>query len=102
MDNQNSQIDPGLLTGLAMIGGLGMTIMIVAAGVGVADSTVDSQVIGLFVLIGFIILISAILTWLFVAQPYRSFDNIDIPAPDEHAHEHDHAHQEETAAHGAH
>lgn len=101
MSDHNSQMNQSLLTGLAMTGGLGMTIMIVAAGIGVADSAIDSQLIGLFVLIGFLILMTAILAWFFVVQPHRAFDDIDIPAPDDHGH----SHPEEThdaAGHAAH
>ncbi len=79
----------GVLTGLAMIGGLGIALIVVALGLGAAGVlSAESNTVGIGVLLGLMLLVFAIGGWLISAQPFRHFDNIDVPAPDEH-HSHD-------------
>ena len=77
------------LYSLAMVGGLGMTMMILAAAVGViygaaldAESTHN---IGLLFIVGLLALGAAIGFWLGWVQPFASFDDINVPAePEDH------------------
>jgi hypothetical protein len=79
----------GLLTGLAMIGGLGITLVVLALGLGAAGVLpAEDNTVGLGVLLGLLLLVFAIGGWLISVQPFRHFDDIDVPAPDEH-HGHD-------------
>ena len=73
---------------LAMVGGLGITLMIVATMVGVifgldldADST---HTLGLMLVSGLILLVIAIGFWLGWVRPFERFDDINVPAEPEH------------------
>lgn len=86
-DRQHSEsAQPGRLTlyGLAMVGGLGMILMMTAAMVGVvfggdldAEST---HTLGLLLVIGFMLLAAAIGFWLGWVRPFKRFDDINLPA----------------------
>lgn len=78
-----------LTLGLSLLGGLGVTLMIVAGGVGVIGG--DANTIGLLFVSGLALFITGALAWAGVVQPWAHFDDINIPAPDEHhtAHGHD-------------
>lgn len=72
---------------LAMGGGLGMTITIVALGIGVTDVTGDNaSTIGLLVIIGLVLMFAAILAWFFTVQPHKHFDDINQPLVEEEHH----------------
>ncbi len=73
---------------LAMVGGLGITLMIVATMVGVifgldldADST---HTLGLMLVSGLILLVIAIGFWLGWVRPFERFDDINVPSEPEH------------------
>ena len=73
---------------LAMVGGLGITLMIVATMVGVifgldldADST---HTLGLMLVSGLILLAIATGFWLGWVRPFERFDDINVPAEPEH------------------
>ena len=73
---------------LAMVGGLGMTLMMTAAMIGVvfggdldAEST---HTLGLLLVCGFMLLAAAIAFWLGWARPFQRFDDINAPAEPEH------------------
>jgi protein-S-isoprenylcysteine O-methyltransferase Ste14 len=85
--NQAAPSNTSLITGLAMVGGLGLTIIVVALGVGVIVPDADNNFVGLAVLTGLIMLIGAIGGWLAVVQPFTHFDDINVPAADEHHHD---------------
>lgn len=81
---------PSRLTqyGLAMVGGVGMTLLILGASIGViygaglgADST---HSLGLALIVGLLLLILAIGFWLGWARPFERFDDINVPAEPEH------------------
>ena len=82
---------PSKLTqyGLAMVGGAGMTLLILGASIGViygagldAEST---HSVGLALLVGLILLIHAIAFWLGWTRPFERFDDINIPVePEQH------------------
>lgn len=78
-----------------MVGGLGITIIVLVLGFGVAGVLPEEgNLVGTGILLGLMLLAFAIGGWLISAQPFRHFDNIDVPAPDEeHGHdEHHHDH----------
>lgn len=89
MSTQNETTSQNLLTGLSALGGLGLTMMILAPAVGVVDMNIDSNTVGLIVLTGFLMLASAITGWFFIVQPHKHFDDINIPAEADHGHGHD-------------
>lgn len=84
-ENQPSQLT---LYGLAMVGGLGITMMIVAATVGVIGGTeldaAATNLVGLGVVAGLLLLITAIGFWLGLVRPFENFDDINVPAEPEH------------------
>lgn len=85
---------------LAMLGGLGITLMVVAAGVGVVWENADSGLIGLIVMAGAGFLAIAIAGWVIIVRPHENFDDINEPMYHGHHHEEDHA--EEDDAHAEH
>ena len=76
------------LYGLAMVGGVGMTLMILGASVGVIyGAALDAQAtqsLGLTIVIGLLLLALAIGFWLGWARPFERFDDINVPAEPEH------------------
>ena len=83
-------MQPGRLTlyGLAMVGGLGMSLAIGGASVGVIfGAALDGQAthtLGLLILVGMLLLALAIGFWLGWTRPFQRFDDINIPAEAEH------------------
>ncbi len=73
---------------LAMVGGLGMVMMMTAAMLGViygaALSAESTHSLGLLLVCGLILLILAIGFWLGWVRPFERFDDINIPAEPEH------------------
>jgi hypothetical protein len=90
-----------LIIGLALIAGLGLTLMVIALGIGVVEgSNADGSSITILFAAGLALLVSGIIGWIAVVQPEKHFDDITIPAPAEpHGHEHhddhEHTHGEE-------
>lgn len=85
-----------IVWGVSLVAGLGVTLMIVALGVGViGGSTADSNSIGLLFVAGLILFILGAGAWFGVVQPQKSFDDINQPAEDEH---HGHNHTETALA----
>ncbi len=72
------------LYGLAMVGGLGLTLIMLCASIGViygADlDAAATHNLGLFLVIGFFLLLLAIGFWFGWVRPYERFDDINIPA----------------------
>lgn len=85
---ETPQVSESVTLGLSGLGGLGITIMIVAAGVGVIDPSIDSDLIGFWVVMGLFMLIGAIVAWFFVVQPHKNFDDINQPLVEEHHGDH--------------
>lgn len=84
MTNQPSR---SLLVGLAFIAGLGLTLMIVAGGLGVVGgAAADSASLGLLFILGVAMLASGIIAWFAVVRPDTRFDNINVPMY--HGHDH--------------
>lgn len=76
------------LYALAMVGGLGMTLMILGAIVGVIyGASLDAEAthsLGLLIVVGLFLLLLAIGFWLGWVRPFERFDDINIPAEAEH------------------
>ena len=81
---------PSKLTqyGLAMVGGVGITFMILGASVGVIyGAALDAETthsLGLLIVLGLLLLVLAIGFWLGWVRPFERFDDINIPAEPEH------------------
>jgi hypothetical protein len=81
---------------VSLVAGLGVTLMIVALGVGVIQSeTSDNNSIGMLFAAGLILFVLGSAAWYGVVQPQKHFDDINLPAEDEH---HGHAHTETALA----
>ncbi len=76
------------LINLSMVGGIGITMMIVAATIGVIyGADLDAQstnLVGLAVVGGLLLLIVAIGFWAGLVRPFEDFDDINMPAEPEH------------------
>ena len=76
------------LYSLAMVGGLGMTMMILAAAIGViygaALAAETAHNLGLLFVSGLLVFVAAIGFWLGWARPFEHFDDINVPAEPEH------------------
>lgn len=85
--NTTESNNEGVLTILAMLAGLGITIMVVATGYGVVMENADSGIIGLFTLAGAGLLVAGIAGWVIVVRPHENID--DITVANYHGHHHD-------------
>jgi ABC-type nickel/cobalt efflux system permease component RcnA len=86
---KTTKTDQPLTFGLAMAGGIGLTLMIVALAVGVIGGEgADSSAISLTFLLGVGLLILGIGGWMAVTRPFEHFDDIDQPADGGHGHAH--------------
>ena len=88
---QSEMAQPSKLTqyGLAMVGGAGMTLLILGASIGVifgADLEPQStHSVGLALVVGLFLLILAVGFWLGWVRPFERFDDINVPAePESH------------------
>jgi len=83
-DETREQPSQLTLINLSMVGGLGITMMIIAATIGViGGATLDEQstnLIGLAVVAGLLLLIVAIGFWAGLVRPFEEFDDINVPA----------------------
>lgn len=95
------QVSENVLYGLAMIGGLGLTFMILAAGIGVVSPEIDSGLVGLFVVLGFALIVASVGGWMIATRPFEHFDDINVPQYHGHHHEeaHEEVHEEAAASH---
>lgn len=88
-DSPTKQPPKSVALGLAFVAGLGLTLMSVAAGIGViAGASADSAGLGLMFLIGVALLATGIIVWFAVVRPDVHFD--DINQPMYHGHHDDH------------
>ena len=90
-DELSGGAQPSKLTqyGLAMVGGAGMTLLILGASIGVIyGANLDAESthsLGLMLIVGFFLLILAIGFWLGWVRPFERFDDINVPAePERH------------------
>ena len=71
-----------------MVGGFGITIMILAATIGVIGGTeldaASTNLVGLTNVAGLLLLIVAIGFWVGLVRPFENFDDINVPTEPEH------------------
>jgi sugar phosphate permease len=94
-DTNTPNTNQSLITALAMLGGLGITLMVGAAAIGSVDANANSTAIGLALLTGLLCLLGAIATWFAVVQPHKHFDDINVAQY--HGHEHHDTHADDHA-----
>jgi hypothetical protein len=81
---------------VSLVAGAGVTLMVLALGIGaVQGAAADSSAIGLAFAGGLVLLVLGSVAWFAIAQPQKHFDDINVPAADEH-HGHD-SHADEHA-----
>jgi hypothetical protein len=97
-----------LTMGLAMVAGLGLTVMVIALSIGAIEgANADTSAVGLLFAGGLAVLIVGIVGWFAVVQPHKHFDDIEVPMYGGHHHEEHHEataedHDSEHASHGSH
>jgi ABC-type nickel/cobalt efflux system permease component RcnA len=85
---------------LSMTAGVGLTLMMIALGIGVVQgSEANSTVVGLTFAGGLGLLVLGIAGWLAAVQPFRNFDDINVPQYTGHHAEH---HAADAADHESH
>ncbi len=92
MTTENNNPRKSTLTNLAMLGGLGITFIVVGLGLGaIGGETLDANqanLVGLTVVAGLILLIAALVAWMGVVRPFDNFDDISVPLVEEHHDDH--------------
>ncbi len=101
MNIKTTKTDNPLTFGMALTGGIGLLLMMVALGIGVAQgNNSDTSAISLLFLSGLALLILGIGAWAAATRPFAHFDDITQPKDTAHGHgSHDH-HQPEALADG--
>lgn len=83
--NPTNQTQSPVAIGLAFCAGLGLTIMIVALALGVINGAeANINQLGLLFAAGLVTLIGGIGGWLGAVRPFENFDDINVPAEDDH------------------
>lgn len=85
-----------LLAWMSALGGAGIVAIVVALGLGVVNPQADSSAIGIAVLFGFALLVTAIGGWVVIEQPHKDFDDINVPQYHGHHGHADEHHDDET------
>lgn len=80
--------------GLSLSAGLGLILIITALAISVIEGEAAATGTSLLVTVGIVLMVIGVVGWLIVIQPWRTFDDINVALPDEHAHS---AHGPETA-----
>lgn len=79
-----------IVLGVSLVAGLGVVLMVIALGIGaIQGEAANSDIIGLTLIGGLILFLLGAIAWFAVTQPQKHFDDIEVPAPDEH-----HGHEE--------
>lgn len=101
MNIKTTKTDNPLTFGMALTGGIGLVLMMVALGMGVVQGEGSStETVGLLFLGGLALLIIGVGAWIAVTRPFAHFDDITQPKDTGHGHEsHDH-HEPEALAEG--
>lgn len=73
----------------AMIAGLGVILAVVALALGVVQG--DPNTTGLLLAAGLALFVLGLAGWIGLVQPHKHFDDINVPAPDDHHHDEHHA-----------
>lgn len=90
MTEHSENTQPASLTyGLAFIAGGGLTLMVVAAGVGVVQGeNATSGLVSVLFGVGAAALLIGIIAWFAVVQPHKHFDDINVPMDTGHHDDH--------------
>ena len=89
MANETKPPQTPVTLGLSFTAGIGFIAMATALGVGVVQgNTADGNAIGLLFVAGLALFILGFVGWLMVFQPYKRFDDINVPQYTGH-HDHD-------------
>lgn len=81
-----------VVLGTSLVAGLGLLLAVLALAIGVIQGS--TQFTSLMLAAGVLLFIMGLVGWFGVVQPHKHFDDINLPAPDEHHHE---AHHDEHA-----
>lgn len=76
--------------GLALIGGLGIVLMIIALGVGVLQAGADTRVAAVTMVAGVLLLVFSVVGWVVLTKPFQNFDDINVPKYTGHHHDEHH------------
>jgi hypothetical protein len=76
--------------GLALTGGLGIVLIIIALGVGVLQAGADTSVVAVTLVAGLLLLAFSIIGWVVLTKPFQNFDDINVPKYTGHHHEEHH------------
>lgn len=88
-ETPTTQPPASLRVGLAFVAGIGLTLMVVAAGFAVvAAEGVDNSGLGLMFGVGLAMLVTGIIAWFAVVRPDTHFDDINEPMYHGHHEEH--------------
>ncbi len=90
------QASPARVMVLAFIGGAGLILMMLALGIGVVQGdAANGSVMGITFVGGLILLALGIGGWIALVQPFKNFDDINVPQYTGH---HDHEEHEKLEA----
>jgi hypothetical protein len=85
-----TQPSRSVLVGLAFVAGIGLTLMVIAAGIGVIGGpAAESPTLSLLFIIGTAMLATGIIVWFAVVRPDTHFDDINVPMYHGHHESHD-------------
>jgi hypothetical protein len=100
VDIKTTKTDNPLSFSMALVGGIGLTLMIIALGWGVVSGDTSTNGVGVLFLLGLVLLVIGVVAWVGVTRPFANFDDISKPLEDDHGHghaAHDAAHDEHAA-----
>ena len=82
----NSELNrPSVIMGLAFCAGIGLTLMVIALGIGVTQGdAANLATVNITFAAGVVLLVTGIVGWFAIVQPQRHFDDINVPAEDNH------------------
>ncbi|PJF28214.1 MAG: hypothetical protein CUN53_01165 [Phototrophicales bacterium] len=101
MNIKTTKTDNPLTFGMALTGGIGLVLMIVALGIGVVQGeSGNTGAVGLLFLGGLVLLIIGVGAWIAVTRPFAHFDDITQPKDTGHGHGSDDHHEPEALVEG--
>ncbi len=90
MTTDTNYSQKSIALGLAFVAGMGFILMMLALGWGVVGGTdANGDAVGLLLAIGAALFVGGLITWIAVVQPYKNFDDINVPMYTGH-HENEH------------
>jgi ABC-type nickel/cobalt efflux system permease component RcnA len=79
-----------LTFGLSLVAGMGVTVIMLALGIGVVQADANPSVIGAAIWAGVALMAIGIGGWIAVTRPFAHFDDINQPLEADHGHGHAH------------